>query len=445
MSSIKITEIIKSIKSILSELNYELHNGDVIIYEYCMELKRLVQLKNETAILKLTDNSNNQDSHHIQHILDQNDTQIALIKAYETLTQSKYEQTNRKSETRKLKHFNTLFQFLMNHSDSANYYSNKAKLFSKLKQIKLNIIENKRELEMLTFNYNLMKYDSVNANIYYKKFICFNHLKTKQIENENKNEKNIVYDFHNDCIYMATQISCSKAKLFVYDLAKTKNKNEKFIFNCEKILKILKNLKFIAIHFYFKEPKILIVNKSLEIICTTSDLDNFDELIGADSKYLYFKYTDWPKEFCIKVYTWQELNKINVNTFQADNPDEPFYVTTHLDNLTLLNETYIYSYKCNGNLFKIEFRNAKKGLFICSYESENTFELNSDNYESIYILERSNSIVILNLDSNANLLSKYELVGFRFENYLDFLFFFHENNKFYFYFLYHQEKQYISF
>ena len=100
MSSIKITEIIKSIKSILSELNYELHNGDVIIYEYCMELKRLVQLKNETAILKLTDNSNNQDSHHIQHILDQNDTQIALIKAYETLTQSKYEQTNRKSETR---------------------------------------------------------------------------------------------------------------------------------------------------------------------------------------------------------------------------------------------------------------------------------------------------------------------------------------------------------
>ena len=85
-----------------------------------------------------------------------------------------------------------------------------------------------------------MKYDSVNGIIYYKRFICFNHL-------EKKHE-----NFQNNCIYMATQIDHSKVKLAVYDLDEHKLKNE-LIFNWEKILKTKKKKIMITIHFILKK------------------------------------------------------------------------------------------------------------------------------------------------------------------------------------------------
>ena len=105
-------------KSILNELDHELHTGEVVIYNkfpvcrYCIWLHtRLVQLRNETTIF-----NSSTDKSNIEKILI-NETEIGLIKTYEN-----WNQTNKNFEIKKLKYFRTLIHFLMSHS--ANYESN---------------------------------------------------------------------------------------------------------------------------------------------------------------------------------------------------------------------------------------------------------------------------------------------------------------------------------
>ena len=125
-----------------------------------------------------------------------------------------------------------------------------------------------------------MKYNTETDQLFFKKSIQFKQL--TRIE-----QKNIIFDLHNGFLFTAFQLNSSQVKFTCFNIFNNEIKNE-LILNCERILKIVSNRDLIAFHLMNKNPSIIIMDKSFEILTEKINLDYNDELFSADSKYLYF-------------------------------------------------------------------------------------------------------------------------------------------------------------
>lgn len=395
--------IIENNEKIIFELEKNLTQGEYVIHEHCNELIRLIQLSTEIKIQKvkkLNDihiDSDDFENRQIIELLDLNDILIHRVKQYEQSSLNHYQNLHLSNLIKKIKEFKIFLNFFSYHWKNKRLIK---KPCLKLEKFNSNLDRFKEELNMKIFNDNLMKYNTETDQLYFKKSIHFKQL--TKIEH-----KNIIFDLQNGFLFTAFQLNKSQVKFACFNIFNNEIKNE-LVLNCERILKIISNKDLIAFHLMNKNklnPSIIIMNKNFEILTEKLNLDYNDELFSADSKYLYFKYVDWPKEFCIDVFDWN-LNKINIK-FQTDDLTMPFYIPSNIESISSINDRFIYSFKQNSNE-SLNVLVSNDGISLASFKSESSFYLDKSN--NFYLICQNN---LLKHNSEGALLESLSLIDFR--------------------------------
>lgn len=395
--------IIENNENVIFELEKNLTLGEYVIHEHCNELIRLIQLSTEIKIQKskklnnIHIDSDEFENKQIIELLDLNDILIHRVKQYEQSSLNHYQNLNLSNLNKKLKEFKIFLNFFSNHWKNERLIK-KTRL--KLEKFNSNLDRFKEELNMKIFNDNLMKYNTETDQLFFKKSIQFKQL--TRIE-----QKNIIFDLHNGFLFTAFQLNSSQVKFTCFNIFNNEIKNE-LILNCERILKIVSNRDLIAFHLMNKNtlnPSIIIMNKSFEILTEKINLDYNDEFFSADSKYLYFKYVDWPKELCVDVFDWN-LNKMNIK-FQTDDLTMPFYIPLNIESISSINDRFIYSFKQNSNE-SLNVLVSNDGFSLASFKSEGSFYL--DKSDNFYLILQKN---LLKRNSKGELLENLSLIDFR--------------------------------
>lgn len=406
--------ILNEIQTKLTKTEFDLQNGENLIKEHCIELRRQVQLANEVKI---------------QEINKLGESMINEIDIYEKESLETYAKINKESSEQKL---NQLKQEVTTHEQNAAQL--KAEIdnqtLDKLKELKSKVFVQENHIKHSVFHKGqLMVYQS-NENEFdedilglfsFDKFECtvdMNELAKKDFSSAFNRLKADLGDSitlevldtkilpNNDFIVLFHKIfydddsdSTRYESVFLYLL----DQNGRLKRELELEREIEDDIKLKGKVCVSKEKICINYEQDSGYLMETYDLDlnlikqiplsEFDELVGANDEKIYVLAKRGKK--VLRIYNW-DLEKIG-SLGQSANENNPHYFPKDLKKLFTL-ESNCKRYFVYMTSKKIQIVDESTGGVIRTINEDQAIKIDVDSNNNILVFKSNNEVVFFNSD-----------------------------------------------